>query len=453
MSLLSDLQIATSALRANQYAISVTGHNVANADTEGYRRQDVVFATDPPTYFGKLELGNGVHVEAIKRAQTAYVDRQLRSINQQNGYWEAKSQSMNQLESYLNEPSDTGISAMLGNFWNSWNALSASPESVTARSTVVDAGTALADKIRTLYQNMKSVQEETDNQIVEKANDVNDLASQIAALNKEIATAGVDEANDLLDAQDLLIDKLSKLINIDVHGTAGNGMIISAGGMSLVQGEQSSKLEIINTELGKSAIMWANSTSELKSPGGQLGGLVSLRDDVIQADIDSLNNITKSIVERVNAEHSKGVGVNGRSGGFFAENSDASTISVQSDLIATPAGVAASGTGALGDNSVAIAVSNIKAERFINNQTIGDVYSAFVSAIAGQANQANSMSNTLNLAAKQLNAQKDSVAGVSLDEELSNMIKFQQSYNAAARVFSVIDEMLDVTINRMGAGR
>jgi flagellar hook-associated protein 1 FlgK len=367
--------------------------------------------------------------------------------------WDSKNQALTQIETALNEPSDTGISTMLDKFWNSWQSLSSSPESVPARSSVVDSGIALAGKIQNLYSNMQTLQNETDNEISTKANDINILAKQIATLNKQITSAGTDQSNDLLDSQDLLIDKLSQLTGISVHGTAGSNMIISVGGKALVQGSETNELETTTNASGKSTITWSNDGSELNASGGQLGGLLEVRDDILQTHMDTLNNLTKSIVERVNSEHSKGAGLNGRTGGFFTEGSDASTISVQSDLQTTPAGVAASATGTTGDNTISNAISDIKTDRFLNNQTINETYTGFVSVIATQSKEASTMSKTFDLSVSQLSTQKDSLAGVSLDEELSNMIKFQQSYNAAARIFSVVDDMLDVMINRTGAGR
>lgn len=453
MSLFTDLNIASSSLRANQYAMSVTGHNIANADTDGYRRQEAVFTTNQPTTSGVLQLGTGVQIQTVKRIQTDFIDKQVRTVNQQSGMWESKNQALSQIETALNEPSDTGISSMLDKFWNSWQNLSISPESVPARSAVVDSGTTLANGIQNLYGNLKTLQVETNNDISSKADEINQLAKQIASLNKQIASTGANQANDLLDNQDLLIDKLSQITGISVHGTAGPGMIISIGGKALVQGTETNALDVTQSESGKSLITWSDDSSEMKASGGQLGGLIDIRDNILPTHMDTLNNLTKSIVERVNTEHSKGSGINGRKGGFFTEGSDAATIAVQSDLQSTPAGVAASGTGTAGDNSIANAISSIKTDRFLSSQTIGETYSGFVSVIATQANEAKNMSNAFGLSMKQMSAQKDSVAGVSLDEELSNMVKFQQSYNAAARIFSVVDEMLDVIINRTGAGK
>lgn len=461
-----DLSIATSALQANQYAIDVTGQNIANASTAGYHRQEAVFSASSPQRgkiigggIGNPVLGSGVLVESVQRSQTDFLDGQVRYVNQQYGNWDAINSNIQEVQSLIQEPDSTsdgtgtGISTLMNNFWNSWQNLSSLPTSSASRVNVEESGQTLAQGITTLHQNITSLQNEADKTIASKASDINETAKQIATLNQQIISsiAGGYQPNDLMDKRDRLVEGLSKDTNVTVYGTAGSEMIISIGGKALVQGDQVNEVKVTQDANGRSQISWSDDDSAVNITGGEIKGLMDARDTILGGYLDSLNEIASSIITQVNAVHSAGTTMSGAPAGDFFTGTDASNMAVNPDLISDPTKVAAAGDGTTGDNSIAKAIAAIKSTTDSNGQTINDIYNTFVSQIGADANQASNQVDAISASLIQLNTQRQSVSGVSMDEEMTNMVKFQQGYNAAARIFTTMNSMLD-TLMSMGMG-
>lgn len=459
MSSFSGLSIALSALRAQQYAMDTTGHNIANANTEGYRRQEPVFVANHPltgsfttTGVGS-QIGTGVEVATIRRTQTDFMDTQIRMENQWLGMWSSRSEALQQIEPLLSEPGDSGLSAALDRFWNSWQDLAASPESLPARIAVVESGVALSDRIRNLHYDLYKVQEDADRAIAGKSNEINWLAQEIASLNAQTIKAenGQYQPNDLMDRRDLLVEQLARITRIEVHGSGGSNMIISVGGRVLVQGNYAAKTSVGVGPTGWSQIVWSEDNSPLPVNGGELKGLTDVRDTLAAGYMASLDTITQAIVARVNAIHVTGFDMNGNpAGDFFTAGTGASNVTVNSALLAAPSGVAASGAaGEPGNNSVANAMAGVRGEALVGGQTARTAYTALVTQIGSHARESAMRTSLHEVSLKQRKMQRESIAGVSIDEEMANMMKFQQAYNAAARIFTVMNEMLDTIINRM----
>lgn len=455
------LDIAVSALRAQQQAMSVTGHNIANAGTAGYHRQEAVFVpsvtirSSMAAGSGYPQLGTGVLVQTVRRLQDNYIDNQIRLQNRELGTWEFRNQSLQQVEAVLGEPGDLGLSSSLDKFWNSWEELASTPESLTARISVVQAGISLSERIKSLYNSFRDLQATVDKALVDNASEINRLAHEIAGINKEITSGqdSVSQPNDLLDKRDQLVNQLSKLVPIQVSGSGGLNFMISISGKNLVQGGHVVEVATGNGPSGWSSLIWSDDGTTVQANSGEVAGQISIRDDVLGGYIDTLNAIAQAIVNRVDAVHSTGVLPGGAAAGnFFTPGTDASNMSVDAALISSPSGVAAGSAGTAGDNSLALAMSAIRNETLIGGQTIGQTYASLVATVGSQSREAVTQSEVRNLSMEQLETQRESVSGVSLDEEMVNMVKFQQAYNAAARVVSVLDDMLDTLINRTGVG-
>ena len=465
MSSIFGLNIALSAIRAQQYAMDVTGHNIANANTPGYRRQEAILIANDPmsgsfgtTGVGMPQLGTGVLVHSVRRAQTDFLDTQVRTANQWMGTWDARNTALGQLEPLLAEPGDAGLSAAINRFWNSWYDLSAAPESLPSRVAVVESGVALADRIQTLHHDLRALQVDTDGRIAAAAHDINAIAAEIAGLNEQITQPmpGVYQPNDLLDRRSELLEKLSQLVRIEVYGQGGVDMIVSVGGRAIIQGNQFAKIDITTGPTGMSQLVWAEDGSEVLATGGELKGLMEIRDDVVGSYLESLDDITEAIITRVNAIHSTGITMSGApAGNFFVPGTTSADIAVNPALTGSPSEVAAGVAGnGPGDNWVADSIAKLGDEALIGTETIGSAYSALVAQIGSHAEEARMRTEMYTISLNQRRTQRESIAGVSIDEEMVNMVKFQQAYNAAARIFTVIDEMTDLIINRMGiAGR
>ena len=460
MSLAFGLQVALSGLRAQQLAMDVTAHNIANAGTEGYKRQEAQlvpgisisgsFAMNGP---GTPKLGSGVEVISIRRMQSTFIDGQVRTANQSIGSWSSKSESLSQIESILGEPGDNGLSSILDKFWSSWQELATSPESVPARAAVVETGSEVSERINSLYTNLRSIQFQLDTQIKDNVTRINDIATEVTSLNENIgkSISGGYQPNDLMDRRDLLLDQLSQIVKFQVSGIGGAEMMVTINGKVLVQGTHAMEVEATLGGNAWSQISWADNGWPLDPTDGQLKGQIEARDTLIQGYIDDLNTLAETIVTSVNAQHSLGTLPNGNpAGNFFVAGGDASSIAVQGTLQANPALVATSYTGRPGDNTLAQNIADVKSQLLIGGQSINDAYASLVGQIGSDSRRAMSQVDVGNLSLEQLQTQRESVSGVSLDEEMINMIRFQQAYNAAARMVTTMDEMIDIVVNRLG---
>lgn len=458
---LSTLNIAVSGLRASQYAMDITANNIANAATQGYHRQEPVFQSGQSVSSGIAmvggvvpQLGTGVQVDTVRRAQTTYIDDQVRTSNQWLGQWSYKDNALKQIESFLCEPSTQGLSATLDKFWNAWSNLASSPESDTARTDVISRGQELCQKFSYLHTNLQSVQVTADQNMADDVAQINTLAHDIADLNAEISKAlgAGGQPNELMDRRDILLDNLSKITKIETSGVEGGSLIVSVSGRALVQGDISNKMEVAEAPNGWSMPVWSDDGSAVQVKGGELAAQMEIRDVTVQGYIQSLDDVAAAVTQQVNAIYSTGVGRDGNAAGdFFVDEGSASTIKVNPALVAASKNLATTTTGNSGANDVAKAIAKLQTNPVVDGQTIGNIYAAFVARIGADSREADTKVETQTSALEQLETQRQYVAGVSMDEEMANMVKFQQSYNAAARIFTVIDEMMDTVINRLGA--
>lgn len=459
------LDIAVSGLRAQQIAMNVTAHNIANAGTEGYHRQQAVTTAGTPLS-GALtlvngspaQLGTGTMVQSIRRLQSTYIDGQVRNEQQLLGSWSYRNTSLSQVESIFAEPGDYGLATAFDEFWDSWQELSVSTQSNSAKISVVQNGVAVSQRINNLYGGLRSIQNQADDDLVANADEVNRLATELAHLNEQIGIAAANTTNqpsDLLDKRDTLLNELSQIIKIQTNNTTGSNLIVSIGGKVLVQNNKVTEISITEDANGWSQLSWSDDGSTVSVTGGEILGQMEVRDNLIGDYIDKLNTIASKLVEEVNALYSSGTTASGNpAGNFFIPGSDASSIAVNPDLIATPSDVATSYTGNSGANDLALAIAELKDKDVMTgNESIYEAYTSLVSKLGADTAEAESRTTLHTLSLQQLDTQSESVAGVSLDEEMSNMVRFQQSYNAVARLFTTIDEMLATLMSMGTVGR
>src|SRR5665647_644658 len=217
------LEIGKSAIMAHQTALNVTGHNIANANTPGYTRQVANLVTNRPWHTPMLtgnatvgQLGTGVDVADIQRLRDDFVDDQIRNENRTSGYWDTQQETFAKIEVILNEPSDDGLRSVMDNFWESWQDLSAHPESEAVRSVVAQRGMAVADAFNHTFRQLTDLRQDVNSNVKIKVDEINSMAVQIKDLNQQILSISIagKQPNDLLDKRDLLLDKLSQLVDI-----------------------------------------------------------------------------------------------------------------------------------------------------------------------------------------------------------------------------------------------
>lgn len=474
------LEIVRRGLQAQQRALDVTGHNVSNANTPGYTRQDAVMATTGPYPLpgmnvpaGAGQVGTGVEIAEIRRLRDGFLDLQYRGENEALGYWEARWDAIQKVETILNEPSDSGLSKVYEQFWQSLEDLSKNPESMAARSTVLERGKALAETFNYLDTQLKTLQNDIDSNIKVKVDEVNSFARQIADLNLQIQKieVGGQRANDLRDKRDLLLDQLSKDIHIQVREDASGMVQVSIGGRLLVDGDRIDELAVMTTQVGSDyfyRVVWKADKQYAQVTGGIVRGLIEMRGyldeegkttGLVSIIRNELDNLAKEFATQFNLQHAQGFDLNGNKGSnFFIINDPNSTTFSAGNITVNPELdlneiAAAANSGDPGDGGNALALAQLlKQEKIdgLGSTTFEDYYQAAIGELGVQGQQAKRMAENQQLLVSQLDSNRQEVSGVSLDEEMVNMIRFQHAYSAAARVITAIDEMLGVIIERMG---
>ena len=438
------LETTLRGILAQQLAINVTGHNIANANTVGYTRQTAVLApTDAYTEPGVSrppqagQLGTGVDVTAYTRVRDGFLDIQYRAQAMKQGSATATQDGLSQVQDALAEPSDHGLNSLLQQYWSSWQDVSNAPENMATRQSLAQNAASLADGFNALASQLSTIQSQTGQNVLSTIDQVNSIGGRIAQLNDAIMkdTVTGDHPNDLLDQRDLLIDQLSQLGNVSVTATTYGQVDVSIGGASLVSGATAATLAESNM-------------TSLTS--GKLSGLITLRDTTIPGYQSQLDTVASKLITATNAQHALGFDLNGNAGGAFFTGTSASTIAINPALISNPALIAASGNGNVGNADNALSLANIRNQALVGASTIDTAYSQLVTQIGSDTQQAQRDSDTANLLTGSIDDRRQSVSGVSLDEEMTNLVKFQRGYQASARAMSAMDEMIDQLISRTG---
>lgn len=505
------LSIASSGLFAAQRALDITGHNISNVNTRGYSRQRLNQAAQDPMSIvgGQGQLGLGVKMQFISQVRDEMLDIKYRQEVNTLGEWEEKYNSLTQVESIFNEPSDTGIRKIMDGFFEGINSLTKDPSSPTTRAVFIQSAVALAQNFNHMTDNFEKMIRDANEEVESSVRSINSMGSQIARLNEQILEAELDgsRANDLRDARNLLIDDLSKLVDIQVKEVPisnGNSSTLSIliQGTPLVNHTDTNVLELETdqdhpmykdgldaipprTDLSTirvSNIKWATGSSlDQTKLGGTIGGQLQQRDGFkdenkgIPYYVRFTSEFAKSFAETINTAHAAGyaLGATTPSGLDIFESNGGATINagnikVNQALLNDPTLLALGGvSGAKDDNKNAIAMLELrnnksfiseidynplsgKSKIVLGEGTPEDVIKTMISTLGVDGQEAKRMFNNQQYLAEEIDSFRMSVSGVSQDEEMSNMIKFQHAYNAAARMITTVDEMIDVIINRMG---
>ncbi|MDR1306916.1 MAG: flagellar hook-associated protein FlgK [Treponema sp.] len=324
------IEIGKRAVVAHQQAIGTTGHNLSNMNTEGYSRQRVEFSAFEPIYLPGLEreetpgqIGQGVSIERIGRLRDELLDQQIVAKASTEGYWEARNPYVRLLEQVYHEVGDTSVRGRMDEFWVSWQELAAYPADTSSRTEVVERGKTLVYAVNSRYDSLKGIQNMVEQDIVMGVRQVNDYSRQIAALNKDIQRiqAQGDNPNDLMDRRDLLVDKLSALIDITVDRRDPDEFMVHTAGMILVQGQIGREFTLERIQGSEySRVLWSEPRQEIRFGNGSLAALFELRDTTIESEIRSLDNFTMNFMDLVNEVHREAYGLNGSTGlDFFVE--------------------------------------------------------------------------------------------------------------------------------------
>jgi flagellar hook-associated protein 1 len=444
------LQTSLRGLMAQQRMLDTTSHNIANASTVGYSRQEATLAASQAlqipagsTASGSgAHLGSGVDVQSYRRVRDSFLDLQYRGQNTNLQEWKARANGLDSAELSLAEPGDQGINEQLGKFWQAWSTLKDHPTDGSAKQALVEQATSLGDSFAAVRSQMTAAQSAARAEYddisrpasgTDKGGQIAQIANQLADLNTTIShflTAG-DAPNDLMDARDQLLDQLSGFGQVSVEQLDTGSLNVS-----FVDKVTGTTYPIVTDQ----ASAWGGPPAgDNWTPGGQMGGLLGVSQvpgGTIDGYLNTLDTIADTIATKVNAAYG---------GSFFTVGTPpAGTLAVDAALSSDPTAVIA-GSGAAGSNDIALRISQMSGDPGIDG-----AYKAFVAQVGSNVNEAERQQGNAQVLTDSVEDRRQSVAGVSMDEEMSNLVRFQRAYQASARAMSTMDEMIDVLINRTG---
>ncbi|MEA3422390.1 MAG: flagellar hook-associated protein FlgK [Bacillota bacterium] len=516
--LFQTFNIARTGMYATQNKINNASHNIANAATEGYSRQNVnVSATNPYTLPGIGQIGTGVEIDSITRTRDGYLDSQIRYENSLSGKFESANTVLEQVEIIFLEPSDTGLNTVMNEMWTSWQELSKNPENSNARTITTQNALTFTDTLNHMTNQLETVVKDTISLSESKVYDANSMLNQINDLNDQIYRVKLRnlEPNDLMDQRDLLIDKLSSIVDINTKETAFGSIEITnnetgtillssnpeelpegklnvirdiqpdgSGNFTVTMAKNGDINDVItftastDFKAGDIVFMDPSDPTDITAANlteGELAGQMESIDSVHKYE-DQLDNLAKSLAMSINTIHSDG-GID-----FFTSSDgneiNAKNITVNQDILGDVSLVntGATPTSSEGDGSRALAIAQLRNGNYpindiddfqtyiddnydpiamtLNSDTSGTTFDGYYKdvvakvGIDAQAAQ-RGLENQGNLIL-QLEQRRESISGVSIDEEVANLVQLQTAYQANAKVMSTVTLMLDTLINRMG---
>jgi len=446
------LNIAKNALMAQQVGIEVTNHNVSNAGTLGYSRQRVNFVTAPAQLESFGYLGSGVAIASIQRQSNMFINQQIWTTNYNLGQATQQGQILDQIQSALNEPSDTGLGAMITNFFSSFQNLAQNPEDSALRNSVVQSATSMNNTFHQLHSTLQQLQGDLTPEITSRVDQINTLVKGIWQSDQTIAAlqANGAEANDALDQRDNQIAALSQLANVQVRQDDKGATTIVVGGSVLESSSGYITLKAA-TSGGQVQILNEDTSQPVDISSGELGGILQIVNTTIPNYKSELDSLASTIISQVNAIHETGYGLGTppSTGNDFFAGSDASTIAISAAVSSDVNAIAASGDGSPGDNSVALSLADLANALTMSGgtETISQNYNSFVADVGSSVQASTNSEQSQNLVLTQLQNQQNSISGVSTDEEMVNLIQFQKGFDAAAKVITSVNDMYQSILN------
>jgi flagellar hook-associated protein 1 FlgK len=456
----SGLSTALSALTAQRRALDVAGQNIANANTEGYSRQRVELTSVggsavPAVWSIWHGAGAGVAVAGVDRVRDAFLDARNNTEHAANAYLSNEQQVYGQVEQLISEPGDTGLQAQLADVWAAWHDVANNPRDLAARSTLLQQAATVAGSLNSRHEGLGSLWSASRDQLDALVADVNSTAGTLAELNQAVvrAQAAGLPANELADQRDQLVLKLADLAGATAVRRDDGAVNVLLAGSTLVSGASVRQLgatgarRLDDQATVPAALQWLDNGTPATVPSGQIASVMQTLGVTVPHYADALDQVAARLASTVNAQHAAGYDLSGTAGGTFFVGTTAASIAV---AITDPAAVAASATpgGNLdGGNADAMAaLATVAGGADLSYRQLV----AELGATTHTVNQRAAIQANLTAAA---GAAVASVSGVSLDEEMANMLTYQRAYEAAARVVSTVDSVLDTLINRTGLVR
>jgi flagellar hook-associated protein 1 FlgK len=451
------------AMQAQQVGVEVTGQNVANSNNKTYSRQQVVLSsTDTINATGGTE-GTGVTASAVKQIRDTFLDNQIVKETSVGGYWDAAKSNLSNIESQLGESlsstsssssstsvtSTVGIASQLNTLFTDFSSVATNPTSLSERQVLINDAQTLAGSLNSVSVKLDTINTNLNTAISTDVESANTLLTDIAKLNDSIlkteaTTGGI--ANDLRDSRQAKIEELAQYLNLDASTAADGQITLSSSGSTLVQGNTvTASLQTFDSGSGQLMVQ-DSSGSPLTLTGGSIQAYIDVRDSNLSSLKTGVNNLATELINQINSTYSSGYDLNGNGGGSFFTGADASNIAVSLDLQTDPSRLQASGDPtATGDNTVALSLAQLADQPVsgLNNKTFSQSYNGLVTSLGNALSGAKDQVTNHTTVSSMLASQRDSVSGVSLQEELTNLITYQTAYSAASHIVSTVNTMFD----------
>ena len=455
------LSIARGALSTSQAAVQIASHNIANANTPGYSRQREVLSSTAPESTPLGIFGTGVQLSTVQRIRDGMLDQQFRDASAQSSAYSMRSDLLQRVESVFNEPSDTGLSFALDQFYNAWSDLASNPSNASAKTVVQQRGIALASTFNGISSQLDRLSTESVARAQSYVSDINRIAGQLADINRQLVPmeSSGDVASDLRDQRDVLLDELGKIATVRVIDRPDGSNQVLLGTLSLVDGNNAKQIQL-GSAGGNLSLQIVGSADKIRNVGGALGALQQVRNTDLGKVRTDLDTLAAAVITDINALHRTGWSPTaatpagpwvGSGVDFFdatAGNTTAGNIRLSATVAADADSIATGTTlSASGDNSLALAIAALRdGAPSAANSTFGSDLRVIVGNVAGQVNQAKNSATVYSTLTDQAEQRRTSVFGVSVDEELIQVMRQQQAYSAASKIISTVDEMMQTLL-------
>jgi flagellar hook-associated protein 1 FlgK len=464
------LDVGKRSLMNSQTALQTVGHNIASKSTEGYSRQRAEQVTNVPISEGNYRIGQGARVTSVTRVNNAFLEKQIGKEEAQLGYLGGKQDAMTQVETVYNEQINKGLNQFMGDFYNAFRELSNNPESTATRTMVRETGDFLSKDFKRVNSQLKDIQKGLDQQVGANVSEINGITKEIGSLNQKIQMVELagTSANDERDRRDLLIKKLGDKINIRWAEGADNTVTITAGNNALlVSGDDVRELAVApspeSETKGEGNFDIYYYSNERAAPvkvtdqmtGGSVGGMLEVRDHVINDLRSDVDEMAYTLSTKVNEAHRLGYNAYNEKGVDFFEmpagvRHASENLKVNKAVMDDVGRIAAAARpDAPGDNRVANYIASLQYGKVMRNgqSSMDDFYNGMVGRVGILTQRTNTAQQAQKDIVKQLGNIRESISGVSLDEETTKMIEFQKSFDASARLIKTADEMFDTVLN------
>lgn len=473
----STLEIGKSALLAQRYGLEVVSNNISNANTEGYSRKRADMATANSKYDSGNFVGTGVIADQLKSFREEFFDKEIRNSITRNAGYESDQEILKKIEGVLGEPSESGLNNLISDFFISWDELASNPDKTAYRQKVVSSAKSMTDKFHQLAEGFEEARMDVLGKLKENVSEVNKLANGIKDLNSSIADnhSSASEGNlNMADERELLVEKLAQYGKVNQSQNDDGTVNVYLNGINLVTAKSLNEVKLVESTNGTTnertiglytTDIQGNVINKINPGAGKLENQMKHYNETLDKDdtsgnfsiSQSINELAKEIAANVNMASVGGFGMNdtgaippGRS--FFVPyptDADALSIEVNSVILNDVRNIPLSSVaGESGNNQIGLQIASLADDiNFINNRTPGEYYSDLLSRAGNMLNDSQTGLKNSTMVLDQMKNQRDTIIGVNLDEEAINLIKFQRSFEAAARVVNMADEVLGTIVN------